>query len=110
VLQKSSSTLKAIRSKKTFGISLLNDQQSAVSKHFSSLEKSFSDEKFVWDLQNENFPIIPKSMGSFHCNLVETYELESTYIVLGKVEKFHTVTSGNPLVYWNRKHLSLKLK
>ena len=37
VLQKSSSTLKAIRSKKTFGISLLNDQQSAVSKHFSSL-------------------------------------------------------------------------
>jgi flavin reductase (DIM6/NTAB) family NADH-FMN oxidoreductase RutF len=110
VLQKSSSTLKAIRSKKTFGISLLNDQQSAVSKHFSSLEKSFSDEKFVWDLQNENFPIIPKSIGNFHCNLVETYELESTYIVLGKVEKFHTVTSGNPLVYWNRKHLSLKLK
>ena len=110
VLQKNSSTLKVIKSKKKFGISLLSDQQSEVSRHFSSLEKNFGEEKFLWDIQNEEFPTIPKSAGDFHCNLLETYELENTYIVLAKVKKFSVVAERNPLVYWNRNHFSLKIE
>jgi flavin reductase (DIM6/NTAB) family NADH-FMN oxidoreductase RutF len=97
-------------SKEVFAISLLNDQQSKVSQHFSSPERNFSQDKFVWDLQNENFPTIPNCAGSFYCNLLETYELENTHIVLAKVETFHVMVKGNPLVYWNRKHLSVKLE
>ena len=110
VLQKNSSTLKAIMSKKVFAISLLSDQQSKVSQHFSSPERNLGQDKFVWDLQNENFPTIPNCAGSFYCNLLETYELENTHIVLAKVETFHVMFEGNPLVYWNRKHLSVKLE
>ena len=110
VLQKNSSTLKVIKSKKKFGISLLSDQQTEASHHFSSLEKNFYERKFVWDLQNEDFPTIPNSAGNFNCNLLETYELENTFIVLAKVDKFHVVAERNPLVYWNRKHFSLKLE
>jgi flavin reductase (DIM6/NTAB) family NADH-FMN oxidoreductase RutF len=110
VLQKNSSTLKTIRSKKKFGISLLSDQQIGVSHHFSSLEKNFDQEKFVWDMQNEDFPTIPKCAGNFNCSLLETYELENTFIVLAKVEKFCVVAERNPLVYWNRKHFSLKIE
>jgi flavin reductase (DIM6/NTAB) family NADH-FMN oxidoreductase RutF len=109
VLQKNSSTLKAIRSKKKFGISLLSDQQTEVSHHFSSLEKDFNEGKFVWDMQNEDFPTITNSAGNFNCSLLQTYELENTFIVLAKVEKFHAVTDRNPLVYWNRKYFSLKI-
>jgi len=110
VLQKNSSTLKAIMSKKEFAISLLSDQQSKVSQHFSSPEKNFGEDKFVWDLQNENFPTIPNCAGSFFCKVLETYELENTHIVLAKVEKFHVIVEENPLIYWNRKHLSIKLE
>ena len=110
VLQKNSSTLKVIRLIKKFGISLLSDQQAEASHHFSSLEKNFDEREFVWDMQNEDFPTIPNSAGNFNCNLLETYELENTFIVLAKVEKFHVVTERNPLVYWNRKYFSLKIK
>ena len=110
VLQKNSSTLKAIRSKKKFGISLLSDQQTEVSHHFSSLEKNFNEGKFAWDMQNEDFPTITNSAGNFNCSLLQTYELENTYIILAKVEKFHVVAGRNPIVYWNRKHFSLKIE
>jgi flavin reductase (DIM6/NTAB) family NADH-FMN oxidoreductase RutF len=110
VLQKNSSTLKVIRSKKKFGISLLSDQQTEVSLHFSSLEKNFGEDKFVWDMQYEDFPTIPSSAGIFNCNLHETYELDNTLIVLANVEKFHVENKRNPLVYWDRKHLSLKIE
>jgi len=110
VLQKNSSTLRAIMSKKGFAISLLSDQQSRVSHFFSSPEKNLSGDEFIWDLQNEDFPTIPNSVGSFYCNLLETYELENTHIVLARVEKFHVMVEANPLVYWNRKHLSIKLE
>jgi flavin reductase (DIM6/NTAB) family NADH-FMN oxidoreductase RutF len=110
VLQKNSSTLKAIMSKREFAISLLSYQQSEVSQHFSSPEKNFGADKFVWNLQNEDFPTIPNCAGSFYCNLLETYELQNTYIILAKVEKFHVMADGSPLVYWNRKHLSVKLE
>ena len=110
VLQKNSSTLRAIRSKTKFGISLLSDQQSEISRYFSSLEKNFGEEKFLWDMQNEEFPIIPNSASNFYCSLLETYELENTNIVLAKVDKFYVVAERNPLVYWNRKHFSLKIE
>ena len=108
VLQKNSSTLKAIRLKKKFGITLLSDQQTEASHHFSSLEKNLEEGKFSWDMQNKDFPTIPNSAGNFNCNLLETYELENTFIVLAKVEKFCVVTERSPLIYWNRKHFSLK--
>lgn len=110
VLQKKSSTFKAIMSKKRFAISLLSDQQSKVSQHFASPEKNVSDNTYVWNLQNEDFPTIPNCVGSFYCFLLEAYELENTHIVIAKVEKFHVLAEGSPLVYWNRKHLSIKLE
>ena len=89
---------------------MLSDQQPEVSRHFSSPEKNFSEEKFVWDMLNEEFPTIPNSASNFNCSLLETYELENTFIVLAKVEKFRVITERNPLVYWKRQHFSLKIE
>lgn len=110
VLQKSSSTLIAIKTKKEFGISLLRNQQSEVSRYFSNQEKSLDQGNFVWDLETQSVPMIPNNAGSFHCSLVKAYELGNTTMVLAKVQNFKVTNEGSPLVYWNRAYFSLNLE
>ena len=110
VLQKNSSTLIAIKTKQEFGISLLSNQQSEVSRYFSIQEKNLEQGNFVWDLETQSVPMIPNNAGSFHCSLVEIYELDNTTMVLAKVEKFNVTDEGSPLVYWNRAYFSLNLE
>ena len=110
VLQKNSSTLIAIKSKNEFGISLLSNQQSEVSRYFSNQKKSLDQGEFVWDLETQSVPFIPNNAGSFHCSLDKIYELDNTTIVLAKVENFKVTNEGSPLMYWNRTYFSLNLE
>lgn len=107
VLQKNSSTLVAIKSKNEFGISLLSNQQSDVSRYFANQEKNLDQGKFVWDLETQIVPMITNNAGSFHCSLIQIYELDNTTMVLAKVKNFKVVNEGSPLVYWNREYFDL---
>jgi flavin reductase (DIM6/NTAB) family NADH-FMN oxidoreductase RutF len=109
VLQNESKTLDAIEQMGNFSASILTVKQKNLALHFSSKEKnSTRDTSVGFDFYRKNsIPYLRSSLGVAFCKLEKTVALENSTILLGRVTDLISLENNSPLIYANRKYLSL---
>ncbi|KAB8127847.1 flavin reductase [Gracilibacillus oryzae] len=83
---------------KRFGISILREEQQEISMIFAKqIEKEFHDFSEV-----DGVPVIPGSLGTLACTVVNQVEAGDHLLLIASVDKIElSEDEGNPILYFN---------
>ncbi|MED4600637.1 flavin reductase family protein [Paenibacillus validus] len=89
-----------------YGISILKNDQEAVSRHFAGhpMEEAPS---FFW---REGLPFIENALAYVACEVVEQHEAGDHTLYIGQVEWLSYEQGGEPLIFFAGKYQKLELK
>lgn len=98
--------LPLIHEKKRFGVSVLRENQQAISEFFAQPEQSERDEnalgvRFGWS--NGGIPVLEDTLARLACHLVASHMAGDHTIFLGKVESVE-ISPGEPLLHFQGKY------
>lgn len=101
--------LPLISAKRRFGVSVLKQEQQAVSRYFAQPEESTSVEeklgiRFRWT--ESGIPLLKDALVHFACNVVGSYMAGDHTIFLAEVESVE-VFDGEPLLYFRSSYRSM---
>ena len=101
--------LSFLKSQRRFGVSILRQEQQALSQHFSKPEQSSETEghlgiRFLWT--ESGVPLLEGALAHLACNLVAEHPAGDHTIFLGEVESM-ACHDGNPLVFHRGKYCRL---
>jgi flavin reductase (DIM6/NTAB) family NADH-FMN oxidoreductase RutF len=93
--------LSFLKTQRRFGVSILRQDQHALSEHFAKGEQSAESESrlgvhFVWT--ETGIPLLEGALAHMACNLVAEYPAGDHTIFLGEVESMD-VREGEPLLF-----------
>jgi flavin reductase len=93
--------LPLLQLQKRFGVSVLKENQQAVSEYFAQAEESTEAEKdlgirYRWT--ETGIPLLQDALAHLACNVVASYVAGDHTIFIGEVESVE-VSEGEPLVY-----------
>jgi flavin reductase (DIM6/NTAB) family NADH-FMN oxidoreductase RutF len=100
VLQRNSSTLKALHSAKFYSVNVLSESQAQLALKYASNSKP-SDAN-DWTKGLFETLDIKDSWVHFACQFEQSIELENSVVVISRVIDHRFVSSGKPLIYCNR--------
>ncbi len=81
-----------------FGISVLNDQQTALSNQYARKgQHAINDNDFIRD--SNGIPLLRDALAQFSCQLHQLHEAGDHHIIVGQVEAF-SVADGTPLLFF----------
>lgn len=84
---------------KGYSISILSKDQKDICNLFSSsVDNKFNN--IDYDLSNNGFPIIPKSLAWFDCLKWNNYPGGDHQILVGEIINFYA-NENEPLIFWN---------
>jgi flavin reductase (DIM6/NTAB) family NADH-FMN oxidoreductase RutF len=94
--------LPLVKAKKRFGVSILRENQQAISKYFAQTEENAEVEaslgiRFRWT--QSGIPLLEDSLVHLACNVVASYIAGDHTIFIGEVESVE-VFDGEPLLYF----------
>ena len=108
-LRGSTRTHELVTKSRTFGLTILSDQQSKISELFSGQIPEVED-RFA-DLQTETLvtgsPLIVGGLAWLDCRVLETFDAGHNTLFIAEVLAAHDANDGQPLIYHNRKYWSL---
>lgn len=98
--------LPLIHEKKRFGVSVLRENQQAISEFFAQPEQSEGDEnalgvRFGWS--NDGIPVLENTLARLACHLVASHMAGDHTIFLGRVESVE-ISPGEPLLHFRGKY------
>ena len=109
-LQLSSHTHTLIEQAGVFGVTILHENQSAVSDRFAGRTGEDQD-RFaglaVYRLQT-GVPLLSNGLVGFDCRVVATHLVSEHRLFFGEVLAVQVNQDGPPLIYYNRAYRSLK--
>ncbi|WP_205419957.1 flavin reductase family protein [Aeribacillus pallidus] len=89
-----------------YGISILREDQEAVSQHFAGRPQENAPQ-FFW---KENFPFIKNSIAQLACEIVDEHPAGDHTLYIGQVKWLSYEEEGNPLLFYAGKYRKLDLK
>lgn len=94
--------LPIVRERKRFGVSILKNDQQAISRYFAQTEESAEVEDklgihFRWT--ESGIPLLGDALVHFACHVVSSYVAGDHTIFLGEVESVE-IYDGEPLLYF----------
>lgn len=101
--------LPLINKGKRFGVSILKENQQAISEYFAQTEESAQTEQRLgirFTQTPSGIPVIEDTLVQLGCNVVASYITGDHTIFLGEVESVN-VFSGEPLLYFRREYRQL---
>ena len=101
--------LSFLKSQRRFGVSILRQEQQALSQHFSKPEQSSETEgrlgiRFLWT--ENGVPLLEGALAHLACNLVAEHPAGDHTIFLGEVESM-ACHDGDPLLFHHGKYRRL---
>lgn len=102
-----STTTRLIAEGKCFAVSVLSEDQQALSNHFASSKTE--DDRFEgieYTTAKTGAPLLSGALVNMDCSLVATHEAGDHVIYIGQIEE-STCREGRPLVYWNGAYQTL---
>ncbi|MFZ5922264.1 MAG: flavin reductase family protein [Chloroflexota bacterium] len=103
-LQTSSRTHNLVAQAGTFGVTVLAEDQQAISERFAG-RVADDDDRFV-GLATETLvtgtPFLTGSLACLDCRVVGSYSAGTNTVFFGEVLATRTHNAGNPLLYFNR--------
>lgn len=108
-IQKQAQAHEVIEKAGAFVVSVLADDQGAVSDHFATPNLS-SKEQFAEVALSERSglaPVIEGSLGHLDCKVVQTLAQADHTLFIGQVESGKVLKEGRPLVFFSRQYWGL---
>jgi flavin reductase len=96
--------LPLVKQKKRFGVSVLKEDQQAISKYFAQTEESVETEtklgiRYRWT--PSGIPLLEDALAHLACNVVASYIAGDHTIFIGEVESVE-VFEGDPLLFFRK--------
>lgn len=96
--------LPLVKQKKRFGVSVLKEDQQAISKYFAQTEESAETEaklgiRYRWT--PSGIPLLEDALAHLACNVVASYIAGDHTIFIGEVESVE-VFYGDPLLFFRK--------
>lgn len=109
VLKSGSATLANIKNCLDFSVNVLSSQQTNLSQIYSNSrsEDETLENTHYWDINKTGVPIIKDAHLNFLCVFKSSQELKNSTIVFARVIETFNVSSGNPLLYFERKYFGV---
>jgi flavin reductase (DIM6/NTAB) family NADH-FMN oxidoreductase RutF len=108
-LQKSARTHDLISKSRSFGLTILSDQQSKISELFAGKISGVED-RFA-NLQTETLvtgsPLLVGGLAWLDCRVVETFNAGNSTLFIAEAIAAQSAGDGLPLIYHNREYWSL---
>jgi len=108
-LQKSARTHDLISKSRSFGLTILSDQQSKISELFAGKISGVED-RFA-NLQTETLvtgsPLLVGGLAWLDCHVVETFNAGNSTLFIAEAIAAQSAEDGLPLIYHNREYWSL---
>jgi flavin reductase (DIM6/NTAB) family NADH-FMN oxidoreductase RutF len=108
-LERGSRTHSLLEQSGYFGVTILCSDQRAVSQRFAGGVPDGHD-RFV-GLQTftlaSGAPLLSDGLSFFDCKVVSTYKAGTHTVFIGEVLAVQEITSGRPLLYYNRAYMEL---
>lgn len=107
-LSKKAGSINAFRQNEKFAISILAENQLAISKHFSSVKQDkFTHIAYQLGIYS-NSPLIIDAVCWIECDKVQEYEGGDHIIFVGEVKSTCINNNLNPLIYFARNYRQLE--
>jgi flavin reductase (DIM6/NTAB) family NADH-FMN oxidoreductase RutF len=107
-LQKSARTHDLILKSRTFGLTILSEEQSKISDLFAG--KISVEDRFA-GLQTETLvtgaPLLLGGLAWLDCRVIETFDAINSTLFIAEALAAQTTSEGQPLVYHNREYWNL---
>ena len=98
-IARATASLDAFVQGETFAVSILGEDQKAVSDLFASRP----DDKFddvTWKAGDNGCAIVSGSLASLECSRVALHEVGDHVLIIGQVDRVDAAGEGNPLLYF----------
>jgi flavin reductase (DIM6/NTAB) family NADH-FMN oxidoreductase RutF len=102
--------LSFLKSQRRFGVSILNDTQQALSKHFATGKQGPDADtrlgiRYRWT--ESRIPVLEDALAHLACNVVAEYSAGDHTIFLGEVESVD-LSEGQPLLFYRGQYRALQ--
>jgi flavin reductase len=102
--------LPLVQKEKRFGVSILKENQQAISEYFAQTEENPQTEQRLgirFAKTPSGIPVVEDTLVQLGCNVVSSYVSGDHTIFLGEVESL-AIFSGEPLLYFRRQYRQLR--
>lgn len=108
-LDRESSTHRLVEQIRSFGVSILSDDQRGISDRFAGRIYTDTDRFVGLDTFNlvTGAPLLAHSLAAFDCQVVSSFETGTQTLFIGEVLAVKTGVEGFPLIYFNQDYRSL---
>lgn len=105
-INKTASMYDLLMQSKTFGVSLLREDQQDMSQIFARQKEGESEVEFI---EQEGAPVLKDALANIACKTVDRVEAGDHVLLIGEVTAA-TLHGGDPLIYFGSKYRTLQDK
>ena len=109
-INRTSTTLKAMRKTRVFGVNILAGGQRAIADRFAGRCNVSGAARYhgsEWITLVTGAPLLVDALAAIDCTIETIMEWSTHAVVIGRVEAIHQGGGAQALVYWRRTYLDL---